>query len=237
MSATAYQTLILQEGELPLSPDGHRNRLREHRCTTTLVWPVGVKPTSANSVIVDPCFTPRGWETAVARLATLGSAPADISYYFVTHQHLDHALAVPQGVDRPSWQLWGPGWRAGFPVIAAVACPGHAPDLQALRFPSESGEVWIVGDAILSLEWLLDWRCYWPNGYDVDETVQTWRSVAAILAAARVVIPGHGPAIAVTAALLRDLVEGFAEAPHATSCPDVMTALEVRHTELMTLAK
>jgi len=113
-----------------------------------------------------------------------------------------------------------------------VPCPGHAPDLRALRFPSEYGEVWIVGDAILSLEWLLDWRYYWPNGYDVDEVIQTWRSVAAILAGAEVVIPGHGPAFTVTAALLRELVEGFPEAQGAASCTDVMAALAARQIQL-----
>ena len=131
----------------------------------------------------------------------------------------------------------GPGWRVHFPLLATVPCPGHAPDLQALRFPSESGEVWIVGDAILSLEWLLDWRYYWPNGYDVDEVIQTWRSVAAILAGAEVVIPGHGPTFKVTAALLRDLVEGFPKAPSAAKCPDVLATLVGRQIQLTGRAK
>jgi glyoxylase-like metal-dependent hydrolase (beta-lactamase superfamily II) len=101
-----------------------------------------------------------------------------------------------------------------------------------LKFTCESEEVWIVGDAILSLEWLLDWRYYWPNGYDVEEVIQTWRSVAAILAGAEVVIPGHGPAIEVTAVLLRDLIDVFPEAPYAASCPDVMATLAARELQL-----
>ena len=234
---TAYQMLVLQEGELPLSSEGRIERRKQHRCTATLIWPAGVGPTSSNSLVVDPCFTSQGWHDAEARLAALGVSADDIGFYFVTHRHFDHTLAVPQEVARPNWQLWESGWSARFPRLSAVACPGHAPDLHALRFPSESGEVWIVGDAILNLEWLLDWRYYWPNGYDVDEVIQTWRSVAAILSGARVVIPGHGPAIEVKTILLRDLVEVWPEAPYAASCSDVMTALEARQTELMTLAK
>jgi glyoxylase-like metal-dependent hydrolase (beta-lactamase superfamily II) len=229
---TGYQTLILQDGELPLSSEGRIDRRKQHRCTATLIWPAGVKPTSANSLVVDPCFTAQGWSEAVARLNTLGVSPADIGYYFVTHRHFDHTLAFPQGVDLPSWQLWGPEWRARFPALTAVPCLGHAPDLHALKLPSDAGEVWIVGDAILSLEWLLDWRYYWPNGYDVDEVIQTWRSVAAILAGAEVVIPGHGPAIKVTAVLLRDLIDVFPEAPYAASCPDVMATLAARELQL-----
>lgn len=237
MAAAAYQTLILQDGELPLSSEGRIDRRREHRCTATLVWPAGARPTSANSLVADPCFTSIGWQDALNQFAAVDASPADAGYYFVTHRHVDHVLAVPEGVDRPNWQVWGSEASERFPLLAATPCPGHDPDLQALRFPSESGEVWIVGDAILSVEWLLDWRYYWPNGYDAAEVIRTWRSVAAILAGAAVVIPGHGPAIEETATLLRDLVEGFPEAPYAASCPDVLVALVARQAELMALAK
>jgi glyoxylase-like metal-dependent hydrolase (beta-lactamase superfamily II) len=237
MTTATYQTLILQDGELPLSSEGRIDRRKEHRCTATLIWPAGVEPAPTNSLVVDPCFTSQGWSDAVARLEALGISPAEIGYYFVTHPHFDHMLAVPQGVDHPNWQLWEPGYRAKLPRLSSVACPGHATDLHALKFPSEAGEVWIVGDAILSLEWLLDWHYYWPNGYDVDEIIQTWRTVAAILAGAEVVIPGHGPAIDVSAALLRDLMELFPEASYAASCPDVMATLTARQIQLMGRAK
>jgi hypothetical protein len=52
-----------------------------------------------------------------------------------------------------------------------------------------------------------------------------------------VVIPGHGPAFRVKAALLRELVEGFPEAPCAASCPDVMAILAARQIQLKEQAK
>ena len=142
---TAYQMLILQDGELPLSSEGRIDRQREHRCTATLIWPADAEPAAANSLVVDPCFTSQGWQAALARLTALGISPADIGYYFVTHRHFDHTLALPQGVDLQNWQRWGPGRRVKFPSLSEVPCLGHAPDLHALKFPSESGEVWIVG--------------------------------------------------------------------------------------------
>jgi hypothetical protein len=84
---------------------------------------------------------------------------------------------------------------------------------------------------------LLNWHYYWPNGYDADEVIQTWRTVAAILTGADVVIPGHGPAFKVTADLLRDLIELFPEAPYAASCPDVMATLAARQVQLTGPAK
>lgn len=232
MRSNVYQLRILQEGELPLSPDGRVNRLHEHRCTATLVWPVGSQPTRANSVVVDPSFTSPGWQSAVRRLAALGVSPADVGYYFVSHPHFDHTLVVPPGVDRPDWERWRPRSGRGLSGLSAVACPGHDRDLQAVKFASEAGEVWIVGDAILNTEWLLDWSYYWPNGYDADEIVQTWRSVAAILSRARLVIPGHGPMIQVNVDLLDRLIEGFAGAPYASESPEVAQALRFRRRQL-----
>jgi glyoxylase-like metal-dependent hydrolase (beta-lactamase superfamily II) len=232
MPSTVYQLLILQDGELPLLPNGNVSRFREHRCTATLVWPAGSKPTPANSVVVDPCFTSRGWQSAVRRLAALGISPAQFGYYFMTHRHLDHALVVPEGVDRPDWQPWRPRLGGGLFGLSAVACPGHAPELQALKFACESGEVWVVGDAILNQDWLVNWSYYWPNGYEVEEILQTWRSVAAILARAQQVIPGHGPAIQVTAELLDRMLAGFQHAPYASDCPEVAQALRFRRDSL-----
>jgi hypothetical protein len=69
---------------------------------------------------------------------------------------------------------------------------------------------------------------YWPNMYEGDEIVETWRTVAAILDAARVVIPGHGPAIRVDEQLLRTLVDKFPRAMLARRCPEVQDILKNR---------
>jgi len=109
-----------------------------------------------------------------------------------------------------------------------IAIPGHAMDLVALRFSARDGDVWIVGDGILNLEWLAAWSYYWPNAYGLDDIVETWRSVARILATADVVIPGHGPPIRVDANLLRVLLDAFSSAEHGWRCPEVADRLRER---------
>jgi glyoxylase-like metal-dependent hydrolase (beta-lactamase superfamily II) len=113
--------------------------------------------------------------------------------------------------------------------MTAVPCFGHAPDLHALVFCSISGEsVWVVGDAILDLTWLIAWKYYWPNLYNSHEIIQTWESVARILSRAEVVIPGHGGFITITATLIEELLATFPRAEYAEKCRDVESLLGER---------
>jgi len=52
------------------------------------------------------------------------------------------------------------------------------------------------------------------------------------LSHADVVVPGHGPPITITSALLRDLLAGFPAAEHAERCLEVGEAIERRLDEL-----
>lgn len=76
-----YQWLILQDGRLPLDADGRRTR-REHVCTATLIWPASSKPIRANSVLVDPCFSPAGRQDAELLKILLDRFP----HAFLAHQ-------------------------------------------------------------------------------------------------------------------------------------------------------
>ncbi len=233
-----YQWLILQNGSLPLRPDGRTEPL-EHVCTSTLIWPAEGEPSPTNSIVVDPCLGPAGFENAVRGLSDMDASFGDVGYCLETHQHYDHVCNLPtarsplteddsDSADMPRWVPIARGDCMPLPDIELVNCPGHDPDLMALRFDAMDGETWIVGDAILDQQWLLAWMFYWPNKYLRDEIVETWRSVAKILKAAQVVIPGHGPPIHVDANLLQTLIERFPKAPYSDDCPDVSETLRDR---------
>ncbi|MBC8871227.1 MAG: hypothetical protein H8E44_17510 [Planctomycetes bacterium] len=233
-----YQWLILQGGSLPLRPDG-RTEPQEHLCTSTLVWPADREPSFANSIVVDPCFGPSGFESVVRRLSDMDASFRDIGYCLETHQHYDHVSNLPttrslltegdsESANMARWVHVGPDDSIPLPGIELISCPGHEPDLMALRFDALDGETWIVGDAILDQQWLLAWLFYWPNGYLKHEIVETWRTVAKILDTAQVVIPGHGPPIRVDADLLQTLIDRFPHAPYSDSCPEVAETLSDR---------
>lgn len=224
---TRYNYTILQEGSLPLRPDGVNAYGVEHRCTAALIWTADEKPTARNTIVTDPCFTSSGFTDAEIRLKQLGLTIADIAYYFVTHQHWDHMPDVPPRPPLPKWLNWDDS-GVDFPDLDSVPCPGHDPLLQALVFHSTRDEtVWVVGDAVLNLEWLHRWKYYWPNGYSETEIVETWRSVAKILSP-DIIVPGHGAPIPVTRALLEHLRATFPMAEHAPECPDVRDAINAR---------
>lgn len=242
-SVPGYRSLVLQDGELPLRPDDSIDDSREHRCTSILIWPVDQNPSPDNIIVTDPCFTRVGVGMARERLQTLGLAIEDLGRCFITHGHLDHAPQLPgSALRRRSSSVWirfepdsPPSHLVGF---EAIACPGHEVDLKALVFWSLNQQghrrrIWVVGDAVLDEDWLRAWRYYWPNCYSPAEIRQTWRSVARVLEADWVV-PGHGPPIRVTRALLIELERTFHLAELAEDCPDVaqaLTLLIARHDE------
>ena len=192
-----------------LKPNGHVVK-KEQVCTSTLVWPANADPTPENSILVDPCLTEKGWESAVRRLRKKRLGLDRIGYYFETHAHADHQLqpsierladGCPESNAAGNWKPLSLAEMRWFPGIELVPCPGHSPDLTAIRCDMGEGETWIVSDAILDVDWLERWMYYWPNDYDASEVADTWRSIGRVLATADVVIPGHGPPIVVALAL------------------------------------
>jgi glyoxylase-like metal-dependent hydrolase (beta-lactamase superfamily II) len=230
MQSQRYEWKILQEGVLALRPDGQWDEVSGHYSSCALLWPAGQSPQRGNTLISDPCLLSDRHEEIMAELQAIGYSLYNIGVYHVTHTHFDHQPCLGEA----SRLLAGKPYQLGqfdeqLPGLRLQLCPGHDPLQQALVFTdTEDQEVWIAGDAILDIDWLLAWKYYWPNGYSPEEIVQTWRTVAKILASAEVVIPGHGPVINVTADLLQTLVNGFDSAEHADRCPDVKETLQAR---------
>lgn len=229
MARERYNWMVLQSGQLPLRPDRRIDPVAEHRCTSVLVWPAGADPTPDNTVIADPCFTSVGYDHALVQLKTLGLTFSDIGRTFITHLHGDHMLHLPRGIPVPQLRALRASDTVQWPGLALVHCPGHDPLLLALAITAPDGQsLWIVGDAVLDEEWLRTWGYYWPNRYSPPDVVDTWRSVAKIVAGADIILPGHGPAIEVTARLVRDLLDSFVGAPYAAQCQDVAESLHTR---------
>jgi glyoxylase-like metal-dependent hydrolase (beta-lactamase superfamily II) len=229
MAAKRFNWIVLQEGTLALRPSGQVNDSLEHRPTSTLIWPVDEPPTRDNTILVDPYFTANSFRAAEAVLSHMRLSFADIGRVFVTHKHFDHLPHYPSDAQSAPTKRFEPKTDETFAGLKAIPCPGHAEDLRALVFTSPTLEqVWVVADAILDEEWLRAWKYFWPNGYSRAEILDTWRSVAMILAAADVILPGHGAAIRVTDTLLADLIAAFPNAELAADCPDVEKTLRGR---------
>lgn len=222
-----YRWQILQQGRLPLRPDGATDRGNGHRCTSLLLWPEGEAPGKANSLIIDPCFNQAGMAAASAALRGLQLGWDDLGACFTTHRHQDHQPSfLGQEVSAPPpWRHDCDGPLAG---LRLEPLPGHDEQQQGVVFSDGGGEVWAVGDAVLDQEWLLQWAYYWPNRYRPDQVAETWRSLARVMAHADLVVPGHGAPFRVTATLLEALAEGFPRAPHAELCPEVSDTLRQR---------
>ncbi len=230
-SVKRYNYIYLQKGSLPLGPDKSIDRSIEHRCSVALIWPEGETPDSGNTLLTDPCFTVAGMKYAERQLTKLGLSLTNIRSMFITHRHGDHCQNFLCKKKFIYFQGGNSNWLPG---IDLVPCPGHAKDLCALVFRSTFGQdVWIVGDAVLNLEWLRAWEYYWPNCYISSEIVQTWESVAKILSKADVIIPGHGDLIHITTSLLKELVSTFPSAEHADNCRNVEELLSDRLQRLL----
>ena len=228
-TATRYEWAVLQQGQLPLRPEGRVDSAAEHRCTSILIWPEEERPGPDNSLVTDPSFSRAGLEQARSVLDRLGISLRDVGRVFVTHPHWDHRIRLPEHAALSGHAPLDPGAAGALAGVRVARCPGHEPSLEAVVFPSAGdGQVWVVGDAILDAAWLRAWGYYWPNRYRAAQIVQTWQSVAAILSGADVVVPGHGPPIPVTPELLEDLIAGFPTAEHADRCPEVAQILRDR---------
>lgn len=228
-----FNWLVLQDGQLPLRPTRQIDFRAEHRCTSVLIWPDDTLPTRSNSIIVDPCFTAAGFANAQAELGAISASFADVGCMFISHPHGDHMFSAPPGAPIARWRMFHADHDTHFEALSVEYCPGHHPLLRALAFTGPDGRrVWVVGDAILDEVWLREWGYYWPNGYAAVDVIETWRSVAKILASADVVVPGHGPALDVTAPLLDALIDAFPRAPFAVECPDVAEKLRRRRDQI-----
>jgi glyoxylase-like metal-dependent hydrolase (beta-lactamase superfamily II) len=216
-----------------LRPSGTFDAGRGHFPTITLIWPDDAGPSSENMILVDPYFSDKGFDDAALKLRDRGISFEQIQYIFITHPHHDHLPRFPHNAPNTYPHIFRPGENIQWTGLTPTACPGHDPMLTALSLRDKSAQtVWIVGDAVLNEEWLRAWGYYWPNQYTPAEIIQTWRSVAAIIAGADLIVPGHGAPIPVTTALLDDLLTSFPAAEYAANCPDVAERLRARRAQL-----
>lgn len=228
---TTYRWQILQQGRLPLRPDGTMARAEGKRCTCMLIWPADQTPRRDNTLITDPCLDQGGLAAASSCLRQLDLKWTDLGHGFRTHPHDDHTSNLMELLDHPLMRLdlAADGPLAG---LHLEPLPGHERRQNALVFSDGGGQVWVTGDAVLDEAWLRAWAYYWPNRYTVEEIVQTWRSVGRVLANADLVVPGHGAPFRVTATLLEALLKTFPQAPHAELCPELPGLLKSRLLEL-----
>ncbi len=227
-----YQIKVLQDGSLPLKPDGRITPSIEHVCTSTVIWPDNAAIEPCNSLLVDPCFSETGMHEAVKRLDEPGASFEEIGNIFVTHAHYDHCPKFPGNYRIPKWIPLHYGKNGLFEGILegvrCIPCSGHSPDLIALAFDTKAGECWIVGDAIIDKSWLVEWAYYWPNGYTAEEIVQTWNSVAHIVHEADIIVPGHGIPFKVNSELVENLISNWDKARCSKVCPYVKGLLYQR---------
>lgn len=228
MAGPVYQWRILQDGDLPIAPDGTRRFASPHRCTSTLIWPAGQEPSREDTLLVDPAFNHDGSLSAAQRLASLGITVSDIGACFITHRHGDHCLLRPDVAQIPEWDGADPPPIPTLSGIRAVNTPGHERGHRVLRFSSSDGDTWVSGDAIIGEDWLRAWQYYWPNGYDREQIIRTWVSVATIMQYADLIIPGHSAPFPVTAGLLESLIADFASASYHEDCPELPGLLRER---------
>ncbi|NQT73960.1 MAG: hypothetical protein HQ553_14525 [Chloroflexi bacterium] len=229
-----FNYAILQPGSIKAKPNGRLIPFAEHRSTSVVLWPEGHSPSIENTILTDPCLTAEGYQHSMEVLSELGVTFAEIGYVFITHQHNDHIIRFPKGILKPAFRRFNPSDDIWSSEIRTSFYPGHSADLKSLIFHSSSGDTMcIAGDAILNEEWLRAWQYFWPNRYSQAEIIQTWKSVAAIVASSDVIIPGHGAPISVSVALIKELLSGFPAAQHSDRCEEVAQVLKNRLAELV----
>lgn len=216
-----------------MEPNGRILPFIEHKCTSTVIWPENSLFQPCNSLIVDPCFSENGMRRAIKRLDRLGTSFERIGGIFVTHKHRDHWPKYPSNYLMPK-RFSSPCSENDLQEdIRCIPCPGHSSDLIALAFDTKEGNCWIVGDAIINKSWLTEWAYYWPNGYTVEQIVQTWNSVAHILCHADIIVPGHGFPFRVTVELIENMIRNWHKAQHSNFCPNMKPSLYQRLDTLM----
>ena len=183
---------ILSEGYDAREPRGWR------ASPTTVLMRDG-----GNLLLADPGSNPQRLRAA---LAAAGIAPDAIDLIFLTHCHPDHFLNIRLFPDTPVMDSYAVNehdlvrpHRGRLPdgyTCTLLPTPGHSPDHCALLIPTEQGMVAVAGDAI-----------WWCNGEEQNcdratilgkrdpfavDRAQLRASREALLAAADLIIPGHG---------------------------------------------
>ncbi|MFC0772401.1 MBL fold metallo-hydrolase [Terrimonas alba] len=165
-------------------------------CTTTVI-------TGKNfHVIVDPSLKD-GKAMADELKRRTGLTPNNIDVVFVTHEHGDHHVGMPN-FPNAKWlasplaaaainekESYGkkvePAGSHIFDVIDVVAAPGHTPGTSGLRFDYKGLSVFVAGDSVATKDFWDEGRMYF-KALDIEESLRTYKKIASV---ADIVVPGH----------------------------------------------
>ncbi len=195
MDQIKYKILI--HGSLPVDANLKYHGDIPHICTSTLIYKIKDNTIIKDSLVLcDPAWIDSQYEDQIRQnLHSLDLTFADINYVFVSHEHMDHCLALH------SSSLLNSAIRLTQKNIYLIkdlsirSAPGHTHDSLILFFKSEDIKTAVVGDAIINEEYLLNWEVYRPNGYSEKEIKQTRKTMNYLIKHFSVIIPGHGDAI------------------------------------------
>lgn len=205
-SGSALATCVLAPNPSPMTLDG------------TNTWLIAA-PGSSGAVVVDPGPDDESHLRRV--VAQAAAAGRRVTQILLTHGHSDHSAGArrlaaltgaPVRAADPAHRLGSEGLADGNVVAAAgcelrvIGCPGHSADSVSLLLP-EDGAL-LTGDTVLG-------RGTTVIGRDgsLAEYLATLGALKALAdsAAARLLLPGHGPVIADPAAALAYYIAHRAE--------------------------
>ena len=165
-------------------------------CTTTVITGKDFH------VIVDPSLKDAKAMADELKRRT-GLTPDNIDVVFVTHEHGDHHIGMPN-FPNAKW-LANPiaaaiinekenyakkvesAGSTLFGVIDVVPAPGHTPGTSGLRFDYKGLSVFVAGDAVATKDFWDEGRMYF-KALDMNESKKTMEKIASI---SNIVVPGH----------------------------------------------
>jgi glyoxylase-like metal-dependent hydrolase (beta-lactamase superfamily II) len=164
-----------------------KNSEEEKTCPTIAL----VRDGSLN-IIIDPGVLD-SQEILVDRLQAEGLSVNDINLVFITHSHLDHYRNIGLFINAKTLEFWGL-WEGGkcedWPEqftrnIKIIKTPGHSADSLTMLVKTKEGTVAICGDVF--------WKeNYPPQDPYASDPAKLPASRKKVLAAANLIIPGHG---------------------------------------------
>ncbi|HWI90122.1 MAG TPA: MBL fold metallo-hydrolase [Flavisolibacter sp.] len=165
-------------------------------CTTIVI------AVNGHHVIVDPSLKD---ERAMAEelQRRTGLTPEKIDIVFVTHEHEDHYIGMPN-FPNARWlanplvaasinanthfsKKVEPAGEKIYDVIDVVHLPGHTPGTSGLRFDYKGLSVFAVGDAVATKDFWDEGRMYF-KALDVEESLRSYKKIAGV---ANIIVPGH----------------------------------------------
>jgi glyoxylase-like metal-dependent hydrolase (beta-lactamase superfamily II) len=165
-------------------------------CTTTVITIGGFH------VIVDPSLKEEKAMADELKRRT-GLTPDHIDVVFVTHEHGDHHIGMPN-FPKAKWLSSAlvaetinktenypkevePAGDKIYDVIDVIPTPGHTPGTAGLRFDYRGLSVFVVGDAVATKDFWDEGRMYF-KALDMAESQRSMKKIASL---ADIVVPGH----------------------------------------------